>query len=125
MQLTHNDVPDAEPARSPDGTRIVFTRTEIGLPRTDIYVMNPDGSNEVNLSPTTSWTQDDSPDWSPDATRIAFMNRGGRGGYGIYLMNSDGTGAGLFRAATDHPRVLAGRRMDLVQRRLLPRLRRQ
>jgi Tol biopolymer transport system component len=55
----------------------------------DIYVMNPDGSDRVNLTNHPSNDRDAS--WSPDGTRIAFSSaRDGDGD--IYVMNADGTG---------------------------------
>jgi hypothetical protein len=46
---------DADPAWSPEGTRIAFARDG------DIYVINADGSGETNL--TNSWTYDQHPSW--------------------------------------------------------------
>lgn len=57
-----------EPAWSPDGSKIAYVT---GI-HNQIYVMNADGSNPVDLSNNTlatySW-----PTWSPDGTKIAFM----------------------------------------------------
>jgi len=53
----------------------------------DIFVMDPDGSNEVRL--TTSLAYDDQPAWSPDGTKIAFMS-GRDGNFEIYSMTSTG-----------------------------------
>ena len=79
-QLTSSaDGPAFAPSWSPDGTRIAFSRpsrpsTGPGdVPDYEIWVMNADGSNEVNV--TMSPTQHDrSPDWSPDGSRIVFQS---------------------------------------------------
>jgi Tol biopolymer transport system component len=88
-----------EPAWSPDGTRIAFTRIirQRGGPVDwdwEIYVMNADGSGLKRLTenPTTATAENDlSPAWSPDGTRIAFSSRRD-GEYGVHVMNADGTG---------------------------------
>lgn len=58
-----------EPAWSPDGTMIAFTRNS------QIWVMNADGTNQRQL---TFNNIDDEPAWSPDGTRIVF-SRGQEG----------------------------------------------
>lgn len=40
----------------------------------DIFVMERDGSNPVNLTPDTAWL-DGEPAWSPDGTRVAFIRQ--------------------------------------------------
>ena len=59
------------PAWSPDGSVIAFTWT---LGQGDIYVMNPDGTNQVNLTPGTQGWDDVDTAWSPDGTRIAYTS---------------------------------------------------
>ena len=58
----------------------------------EIYVMNPDGKNPVNL--TNNPAEDFEPVWSPDGDQIAFVsnreNEQGGGQY-IYIMNADGS----------------------------------
>ncbi len=71
---------DKEPAWSPDGARIAFTGSPMG-----IYVMNADGSNKIQL---TNASIDQSTTWSPDGTRIAF---GHTAAGAVFIMNSDGT----------------------------------
>ncbi|HXG08499.1 MAG TPA: Calx-beta domain-containing protein [Gemmataceae bacterium] len=57
-------------------------------PHADIFTMNPDGTNLVNL--TNSPRDDAWATWSPDGTKIAFAsNRDGD--FEIYVMNADGT----------------------------------
>ena len=58
----------------------------------DIYVINPDGSGETNLTASTAdspggGTQ---PAWSPDGTKIAFASSRG-GSQNIYTMDADGS----------------------------------
>ncbi len=54
----------------------------------DIYVMDADGKNPVNL--TRNPTGNFDPSWSPDETKIVFAsNRDGN--YEIYVMNADGS----------------------------------
>jgi TolB protein len=81
---------DAEPAWSPDGSKIAFTSRRDG--RSEIYVMNADGSNPVRLTYDT--LDDGSPAWSPDGTKIAFSryrNLTGYGSYDVFVMDADGT----------------------------------
>jgi len=56
----------------------------------EIYVMNPDGTNQVRL--TNYAGLDDNPVWSPDGKKIAFVSQKPSGEYAIYRMNADGTG---------------------------------
>ena len=73
-------------------SRIVFASYRGG--NHEIYVMNADGSNQINL--TNNPANDEYPSWSPDAKKIAFgSNRDSHSqGYinaEIYVMNADGS----------------------------------
>ncbi len=78
---------ESDPAWSPDGSRIAFTSNRGG--NNDIFVMNADGTGQVNLS--NSFGADQSPSWSADGTQIAFATyRNSK--WEIYVMNaSDGS----------------------------------
>jgi len=65
---------------------VLFVSGRDGNP--EIYVMNPDGSQQTNL---TSHPDSDGPGiWSPDGTKIAFVS-GRDGNSEIYVMNADGS----------------------------------
>ena len=97
QRLTTDPATDFDPTWSPDGRRIAFRSQRDG--NDEIYVMNSDGSCQVNL---TNDTADDwSPAWSPDGKRIAFAHFfEGKQYSDIAVMNADGSG--LQRLTTAH-----------------------
>lgn len=75
----------AAPSATGSTGQIAFQRETDG--RTDIFVLEPDGS----ASRLTRTGQDFLPVWSPDGARIAFTStRDGR--EEVYVMNADGSG---------------------------------
>ncbi len=85
-QLTTDPGFDGNPAYSPDGRQIVFTSS-----RSDdtgqVFVMDADGSNQTQLTFDPVF-KDQTPDWSPDGTRISYA-AGDPGD--ILVMNADGS----------------------------------
>ena len=73
-------------AKAPETAKIVFTSRRDG--NFEIYIMNPDGSDQINL--TQHRAKDASPVWSPTGEQILFTSD--RGGIEeLYLMDADGT----------------------------------
>src|SRR5438445_4695722 len=94
-RLTFNTTFDNSPVWSPDGAKIALSRYERGSCVNfqcdyDIFTMNPDGSDEVNL--THNDEANHGPDWSPDGSQIAFSSTKNACCVGeIYKMNADGS----------------------------------
>ena len=78
-QLTSDPADDREPAWSPDGTMIAFTRSEPG--GAAIWMMQADGSAPKRL------TEGGTPRWAPDGRRIV-----GQDGGTLFTIAADGTG---------------------------------
>ncbi|MFN2525652.1 MAG: TolB family protein [Actinomycetota bacterium] len=111
VRLTQGPAVDYSPAWSPDGSRIAFTRAALGQAPGDIYLMDPDGSDQVNLTRSPA-RRDHHPSWSPDGTQIAFNCTDGP--TEIYIVdvcviNADGggfvrlTSEGGIRGTSDEP----------------------
>jgi TolB protein len=84
---------DFEPAWSPDGKTLAmgstrYTGSPYGL--TEIYTINPDGSNPLRL--TFSSMANVAVEWSPGSDRLVFMQDSGPNyTYEIFTMNADGS----------------------------------
>ena len=114
-QLTQG-ITATDPAWSPDGRKIAFTRRqEVGeyvtYSNDDVFVMNSDGSKSHQLTPEVEGFHAGQPEWSPDGQQIVFV-RGqaisssipARPGE-LFVMKPDGTDVTpLTRRARDlHP----------------------
>ena len=78
-------------AKAPDTPKIVFAKANVGETR-DIYLMNIDGSEKVNL--TKHRADDIYPVWSPTGEHILFASDREKKAWGtwdLYLMDPDGS----------------------------------
>ena len=96
-QLTRNHASDTAPIFSPDGKRIVFTRSTnccVGL-----WLMNADGSRQRRLAAYGS-----DPAWSPDSRRIAYVGsgNGSANAYPLIIAGADRRRI-VIRGRNDHP----------------------
>ena len=85
-RLTRHPAEEFDPAWSPDGTKIAFSR--FTGRRYQIFVMEADGSNASQLTFGEGSASDAT--WSPDGTRIAFTRC--RSTCDVYVVNADGAG---------------------------------
>jgi dipeptidyl aminopeptidase/acylaminoacyl peptidase len=98
QQITTGSKSATDPAFSPDGTRIVFSRLGSG-----IFRVNLDGTGLRRL---TSGARDTYPVWSPDSKRIAFI-RPYRTQWRVHVLSASG---GAAAAASGAP--AGGRQLD-------------
>jgi Tol biopolymer transport system component len=82
VQLTKDQVDFLDPFWSPDGKTIIFNDLH------DIYLMNPDGSNRVNLTNGSFQGSLEHAVWSTDESHIIFSSD-----HQIYILNADGSNA--------------------------------
>ena len=91
VSVTNTDNFDEyQPAWAPSGLQIAFVRQvpgEVISDQPDIFVMDADGENPINL--TRSDTNELDPAWSPDGTKIAFAGVR-EGGWEILAMDPSG-----------------------------------
>ncbi len=71
VQVTNGRYMDFFPAWSPDGSKLVFFRSQRGV--SDLFTMNPDGSGLRQITHTKDWESD--PAWSPSGSSIAFVEQ--------------------------------------------------
>ncbi len=77
------------PALSPDGKSVVFDRSKTPDGDSDIWIMRSDGSGLRDFTPGPS--DDTSPSWSPDGTKVIFASDRG-GAYDVFVMQANGKG---------------------------------
>jgi Tol biopolymer transport system component len=76
--LSNNPGLDSVPDFSPDGTKLTFGSNRDGSD-VDVWIMNSDGSNPVNLTPTLTTTNDRWSAWSPSGDKVVFWSGLGNG----------------------------------------------
>ena len=88
-QLTNGPGEDGGPRWSPDGNKIAFTSDRTG--QAEVYLMHPDGSQQIRLTTSPKDTSFGGPDWSPDGTKLLYLHSLPNGGE-IWIMNANGSG---------------------------------
>lgn len=86
-RLTEDEAAYVPGPYSPDGTKIVYTG--FGDLGTDVFVMNADGSNPINLTNDEKATNS-FPAWSPDGAQIMFTAYKNENN-DLYVMSADGS----------------------------------
>src|SRR5262249_25091876 len=80
---------DDQAAKSPDGTKVVFARRSSATGPSQLWTIDADGRNPVQLTSTGDNT---APAWSPDGGKIAFQStRTGSKGYDIWVASWNGS----------------------------------
>ena len=77
-RLTADKLTTSDPAWSPDGRRIAFTRNQDEGESTtftsdEVFVMDADGSDVRQLTPEEVGMSSGQPTWSPDGSQIAYV----------------------------------------------------
>ena len=100
VNVVETITPSPEPTPEPIPCTITFVSDRDG--NREIYTMDSEGANLVNL--TNNSSDDFDPAWSPDGKQIAFVsNRPTANGDGqfIYVMNADGSDVRQLTTETD------------------------
>jgi TolB protein len=95
-RLTDDGADEGGPRWSPSGESIAYTKMDyfsdqglIENPAWDIFVMNVDGTQQMQLTKNPS--NELEPSWSPDGEKIAFISDRNGQDFDIYVMNADGS----------------------------------
>jgi Tol biopolymer transport system component len=92
MRLTDNQVLDGEPVISPMGNKVGYESTDVVDGTTQIFAINLDGSEKVQLSSILYVAKNAGIAWSPDEKWVVFSAIDNENGLSdLYMVNSDGT----------------------------------
>jgi Tol biopolymer transport system component len=80
---------NSQPDWSPDGTRLAFTSDREG--NLEIWQIDADGTDPVQLTSTDGPARNIQPAWSSDGTKIAFVSTQAGTGQDLWVMDADGS----------------------------------
>jgi Tol biopolymer transport system component len=80
---------NSQPDWSPDGSRFAFTSDREG--NLEIWQIDVDGTDPVQLTFTAPPARNIQPAWSPDGTKIAFVSTQSGKGQDLWVMDADGS----------------------------------
>jgi WD40 repeat protein len=93
VNLTQSSAHEWDPAVSPDGARIAFSRRDQGRTSSDIWVMAANGTAQERLNKENDPPHDRDPAWSPDGQWLAWTrSEGGPEISQIWIMRPNGSG---------------------------------
>jgi hypothetical protein len=109
LDLTNTKEPviNFEPAWSPDGSQVVFMRQGLTPGEQDIWVVDANGTNAVDLTKSPG-VNETSPEFSPDGTKILYISTGPDAcctthyNNDIWIMDADGSNQAPL-TTTDYP----------------------
>jgi len=89
VRLTNSKFPlyDSSPRWSPDGSKIVFARSDGNL-----YIIDVSSKTLSQLTNASKGVYHSKPEWSPDGKKIVFHSSDLSGFSHIYTIHADGTG---------------------------------
>jgi TolB protein len=97
-RITHDDAPEGNPAWSPDGRWLAYSR-QLRENVRELWLVHPDGSQAHAL--TKLDVESTAPAWSPDGNRIAFQSNRGSSRIGLFVIGRDGRGLRRLTPRTD------------------------
>lgn len=106
-RLTFTPQMEDMPVWSPDGRQIAFMSQRDGYP--SVFVMDADGSNQVNITPrpaglTTPW-QSAWPDWSGNGKQLYFQGARPETAGDVEIFVTDAAGGGSATRLTNEPGI--------------------
>jgi len=88
VDLTNNAAIDRDPEACATNGRIVFASSRTG--DNDIWVMDPNGSNQTDLTQVAGESQEIQPSWSPDCSHIVYVSSQNAHKYDVYVVEASG-----------------------------------